>query len=80
MSQLTERARRRSKAEAEALMMCVCGMQTWCEFDCPGPDGNYVDEIDAGLVVAEDYVDDDYYDEGEDNIDHTMKQPLEPKW
>lgn len=32
-----------------------CGMQTWCQCDCAGPDGFYFDEIDPdeGLVVAD---------------------------
>lgn len=32
-----------------------CGMQTWCQCDCPGPEGIYLDDDpDAGFTLIED--------------------------
>lgn len=33
-----------------------CGMQTWCQCDCPGPEGMYLDpdDPDAGFTLIED--------------------------
>lgn len=47
----------------------LCGMQTWCECDCDGPDGIYDDYFDA----PSEYDDWDSWDDDDDPRGHSDK-------
>lgn len=52
-----------------------CGMQTWCECDCAGPEGDYPEEFEDDHGDSEWYAEEDYYPWDEDCEDEDDDDP-----